>query len=100
MISLSDETNFTREGMLDFIDNALDRSSGIIHARATVPNPDLFLAPGQFARLRVAIAQPTPVYLLPDAAVVQARIRANWRSEERGCSSGGRPPSEYSGIKP
>jgi hypothetical protein len=35
-----------------------------------VPNPDLFLAPGQFARLRVAIAPPTPVYLLPDAAVV------------------------------
>jgi multidrug efflux system membrane fusion protein len=70
VIGLSDETNFTREGTLDFIDNALDRSSGTIRARATVPNPDLFLAPGQFARLRVAIAPPTPVYLLPDAAVV------------------------------
>jgi RND family efflux transporter MFP subunit len=70
VIGLSDENNFSREGTLDFIDNALDRSSGTIHARATVPNPDLFLAPGQFARLRVAIAPPTPVYLLPDAAVV------------------------------
>jgi membrane fusion protein, multidrug efflux system len=70
LIGLSDENNFGREGKLDFIDNALDRSSGTIHARATVPNPDLFLAPGQFARLRVAIAPPTPVYLLPDAAVV------------------------------
>src|SRR5258708_22144548 len=70
MIGLSDENDFTRNGTLDFIDNALDRSSGTIHARATVPNPDLFLAPGQFARLRVAIAPPAPVYLLPDAAVV------------------------------
>ena len=70
MIALSDENNFSREGTLDFIDNALDRSSGTIHARATVRNEDLFLAPGQFARLRVAIASPTPVYLLPDAAVV------------------------------
>ena len=70
MIALSDENRFTREGTLDFIDNALDRSSGTIHARATVPNPDLFLKPGQFARLRVAIAPPAPVYLLPDAAVV------------------------------
>ena len=70
LIGLSDENNFTREGTLDFIDNALDRSSGTIHARATVPNADLFLAPGQFARLRVAIAPPAPVYLLPDAAVV------------------------------
>ncbi|SDT53478.1 efflux RND transporter periplasmic adaptor subunit [Bradyrhizobium canariense] len=70
LIGLSDENSFSREGTLDFIDNALDRSSGTIHARATVPNPDLFLAPGQFARLRVAIAPPTPAYLLPDAAVV------------------------------
>jgi len=70
MIGLSDENNFSRQGTLDFIDNALDRSSGTIHARATVPNPDLFLAPGQFARLRVAIAPPAPVYLLPDSAVV------------------------------
>jgi multidrug efflux system membrane fusion protein len=70
LIGLSDENSFTREGTLDFIDHSLDRSSGTIHARATVPNPDLFLAPGQFARLHVAIAPPAPVYLLPDAAVV------------------------------
>src|SRR6201995_5184808 len=70
MIALSDENSFGREGTLDFIDNALDRSSGTIHARATVPNPDLFLAPGQFARLRLAIAPPAPVFLLPDSAVV------------------------------
>jgi multidrug efflux system membrane fusion protein len=69
-IGLSDENAFAREGTLDFVDNALDRSSGTIHARATVPNHDLFLAPGQFARLRVSVAPPSPVLLLPDAAVV------------------------------
>jgi membrane fusion protein, multidrug efflux system len=69
-IGLSDESSLARQGTLDFLDNALDRSSGTIHARATVPNPDLFLAPGQFARLRVAIAPPAPVFLLPDSAVV------------------------------
>jgi membrane fusion protein, multidrug efflux system len=70
LIGLSDENSFSREGTLDFIDNSLDRSSGTIRARATVPNSDLFLAPGQFARLRVAIASPTSAYLLPDSAVV------------------------------
>jgi membrane fusion protein, multidrug efflux system len=70
VIGLSDENTFPRQGTLDFVDNSLDRSSGTIHARATVPNSDLFLAPGQFARLRVAIAPPVPVLLLPDAAVV------------------------------
>jgi multidrug efflux system membrane fusion protein len=70
VIGLSDENTFPRQGTLDFVDNSLDRSSGTIHARATVPNPDLFLAPGQFARLRVAVAPPVPALLLPDAAVV------------------------------
>src|SRR5262249_36926584 len=40
-ISLSDEAAFARQGTLDFVDNALNRSSGTIGARATVPNPDL-----------------------------------------------------------
>jgi membrane fusion protein, multidrug efflux system len=69
MIALSDETTFSHEGMLDFIDNALDRSSGTLHARATVPNRDLFLAPGQFARVRLAVSPPSPVLMVPDAAV-------------------------------
>jgi membrane fusion protein, multidrug efflux system len=69
-IGLSDENAYPRKGKLDFVDNSLDRSSGTIHARATVANPDLFLAPGQFARLRVAVAPPASVLLLPDAAVV------------------------------
>jgi membrane fusion protein, multidrug efflux system len=70
LIGLSDETSLTREGTLDFVDNSLDRSSGTIHARATVPNHDLFLAPGQFARLSVTVAPPAEAALLPDAAVV------------------------------
>jgi multidrug efflux system membrane fusion protein len=69
-ISLGDESSFTRPGTLDFVDNALDRSSGTIHARATVPNPDLFLVPGEFARVRVAVAPPAPTLMVPDAAVV------------------------------
>jgi membrane fusion protein, multidrug efflux system len=70
LIGLSDESSLKREGTLDFVDNALDRSSGTIHARATVPNHDLFLAPGQFARLRVTVAPPAEAALLPDSAVV------------------------------
>jgi RND family efflux transporter MFP subunit len=69
-ISLSDENRYGRMGSLDFVDNALDRSSGTIHARATVPNPDLFLVPGEFGRIRLAVAPPAPTLLLPDAAVL------------------------------
>lgn len=69
-IALSDETRFNRQGTLDFVDNALDRSSGTIHARATVPNPDLLLTPGEFGRVRVLIGAPVQALLVPDTAVL------------------------------
>jgi membrane fusion protein, multidrug efflux system len=69
-LALSDETKFTRQGTLDFVDNVLDRSSGTIHARATVPNPELFLTPGEFARVRLVVGAPAPTLLVPDVAVL------------------------------
>ncbi|MGH7212964.1 MAG: efflux RND transporter periplasmic adaptor subunit [Acetobacteraceae bacterium] len=74
-ISLDGDGHFDRHGTLDFIDNAVNRSSGTIHARVTVPNPDLSLTPGQFARLRVDLGQPAPVLLVPAAAVVADQSR-------------------------
>ena len=69
-VALSDETKFARQGTLDFVDNVLDRSSGTIHARATVPNPELFLTPGEFARVRLVLGAAVPTLLVPDAAVL------------------------------
>jgi RND family efflux transporter MFP subunit len=69
-ISLADSTDFAREGTLDFIDNALDRSSGTIHARAVVANSNLQLTPGGFARVRLSMTKAAPVLLVPDAAVL------------------------------
>jgi membrane fusion protein, multidrug efflux system len=70
MISPQGDGRFDRKGVLDFIDNALDRSSGTIHARATVPNPDLSITPGQFARLRLTTGTAGPALLVPAAAIV------------------------------
>jgi RND family efflux transporter MFP subunit len=61
---------YSTAGTLDFIDNSLNRSSGTIHARATVSNPDNSLTPGEFARVRVIAAAPAPTMLVPDAAVL------------------------------
>ena len=70
MLALSDETDFTRQGALDFVDNALDRSSGTIHARATVSNPNLFLAA---RRLRAAARRGR-------ASCAHTLIAETWRS--------------------
>ena len=74
-ISIDGDGHFDRHGTLDFIDNAVNRSSGTIHARATVPNPDLTITPGQFARLRVSLGQPAPALLVPPSAVVPDQSR-------------------------
>jgi RND family efflux transporter MFP subunit len=69
-VSLSDEKDFYRQGTLNFVDNTLDRSSGTIHARAIVPNNDLLLTPGAFARVRLAVSNAAPTLLVPDASVL------------------------------
>jgi membrane fusion protein, multidrug efflux system len=69
-LALADETTYSRSGTLDFIDNALNRSSGTIHARATVSNPDLTLTPGEFARVRLELSEPSKTLLVPDDAVL------------------------------
>lgn len=74
-IALSDEADFSRQGTLDFVDNVLDRSSGTIHVRATVPNADLFLTPGSFARVQLALGAPVTTLLVPDAAVLPDQTR-------------------------
>ncbi|WP_233839091.1 efflux RND transporter periplasmic adaptor subunit [Paraburkholderia sp. ZP32-5] len=69
-ISPTGDAGFTKQGTLNFIDNSLDRSSGTIHARATIPNRDLSLTPGGFARIRLAVSGPQAALLVPDGAVL------------------------------
>ncbi len=67
---LMDEKDWPLKGTIDFVDNQYDRSSGTIRVRAAFPNPDLFITPGQFGRVRVPMSQNRPTILVPDAAVV------------------------------
>jgi RND family efflux transporter MFP subunit len=68
-VSLDGERPWSRTGDLDFLDNEIDRRSGTLHARATLANPDLAIAPGAFARVRVPLSAAVPQLLVPDAAV-------------------------------
>lgn len=69
-LALGGDKDYSRRGKFDFINNVLDRASGTIHARATVPNTDLRLTPGEFARVRVVVDQPSKVLLVPDSSVL------------------------------
>ena len=67
-LHLSGQTRIYK-GRLDFIDNAINRGSGTIHARAVVDNPDQSLVPGEFAELELTTGAPEPAYLVPSSAV-------------------------------
>jgi RND family efflux transporter MFP subunit len=68
-LKLLSESVFSHEGRMDFVDNAIDRSSGTIRARAVLANPDGRFTPGMFARVRMAAAPPKNELLVPDAAI-------------------------------
>lgn len=68
-IRLMDEEDFSRTGVIDFVNNVLDPNSGTITVRAIVENADGFLTPGVFGRVEVPATEPYQGLLIPDAAI-------------------------------
>ena len=68
-VRLADETEWKREGKLEFVDNQLNARSGTIRARAIFENKDQFLTPGTFGRMQL-FAGEVDALLVPDAVIV------------------------------
>ena len=58
-----------RLGKLTFIDNAVERNTGTIAARATIENLDLSLLPGQYVRIRLHIRELPNALMVPQTAL-------------------------------
>jgi len=74
-LKLIGEPAFSHEGKIDFVDNAIDRSSSTIRARAVFTNPRGRFTPGMFARVRIAAAPPKNELLVPDVAIGAEQVR-------------------------
>lgn len=72
---LIDEQGWPHKGVMNFVDNELDSGSGTIRARAIFENPDEFLTPGLFARLRIIGSGEYEALLLPDEAILSDQAR-------------------------
>ena len=57
------------EGILSFIDNTVDPATGMILLKATFPNKDKFLWPGQFVNVVLQLAQEPNAIVVPAPAV-------------------------------
>jgi RND family efflux transporter MFP subunit len=69
-LQLANETGYPHEGEIDFVDNRMDPTTGTIRGRGIFPNPDGYLIPGLFARVRVPGSGRYQTLLVPDAALV------------------------------
>jgi len=73
-IKLADEDKWSRDGKMDFVDNALNERSGTIRGRAIFDNKDGLLAPGVFARLALFGGE-FDAFLVPDSAIVSDQAK-------------------------
>ena len=74
-LKLIDEPDFSHQGRMDFVDNAIDRSSGTIRGRAVLSNTDGVFTPGMFGRVRVPGSPSYMAVLVPDTAVGTEQAR-------------------------
>ncbi len=69
-ISPAGDTDGPYSGDLQMIDNTVDDTTGTIALRATIPNPDRVLWPGQFANVKLIVSTMKDAILVPISAVL------------------------------
>jgi membrane fusion protein (multidrug efflux system) len=70
-ITLSDKSVFPHQGTVTFVDQSLQYNTGTLLLRASVPNPEHILLPGQFVRVKPLGITRDSALLVPQRAVQQ-----------------------------
>src|SRR5262245_25238616 len=66
---LSDDSTHPEPGTFKVLDRTVDPATGTMKVQASFPNPGSYLRPGQFARVRVAVAEVDNAILVPQKAI-------------------------------
>ncbi len=74
-IGLASDADFPFHGRMDFVDNQIDPATGTIRGRALIDNPDGYLIPGLFARVRLLGSGEYEALLIHEAAVMNDQDR-------------------------
>ena len=69
-LKFSDGSDYPIKGFIDFLDNTVDENTGTVSLRATFPNPDQLLLPGEFVRAKITAGQRVGGIMIPQKAVV------------------------------
>ena len=68
-LKLQDEGEYTHQGVMDFVDNEIDRSTGTIEGRATLENKDGLIEPGMFGKARLLGSAEHEAIMIPDEII-------------------------------
>jgi multidrug efflux system membrane fusion protein len=68
-LQLENETTFPHQGVIDFVNNQFNSSTGTLQVRGVFPNANAFLTPGSFVRVRVAAGPTHEAILVTDRAI-------------------------------
>ncbi|MDP9174956.1 MAG: efflux RND transporter periplasmic adaptor subunit [Planctomycetota bacterium] len=68
-VQLGNETGFSHEGFIDFVDNHVDPTTGTLRARGVLDNKAGQLLPGFFARLCIPGSGRYQTLLVPDTSI-------------------------------
>ena len=68
-LQLLDETGFPHAGVVDFVDNRVDPTTGTLRARGIFPNHDGRLTPGFFGRALIPGSGKYTTLLVPDSSI-------------------------------
>ncbi len=68
-LKLQDEAEYMHEGVMDFVDNEIDRSTGTIEGRATLENKDGLIEPGMFGKARLLGSAAHEAIMIPDEII-------------------------------
>jgi RND family efflux transporter MFP subunit len=76
-VQLANETGFPHKGVIDFMDNHVDQTTGTMRIRAILNNESGQLIPGMFARLTVPGSGRYRATLVPDTAIGNDQSQRN-----------------------
>ena len=68
-LALGDTGDFAYDGVIDYVDNKVDATTGTIKVRGILKNENRAIAPGFFARVRVPDADPYQAVLVPERSI-------------------------------
>ena len=70
-IHFADGSHYEHEGEINFFDNKVDPITSVIKSRASFPNPDGVVLPGQFVRIAISGPVLTKAIAIPRSSILE-----------------------------